>query len=471
MGQSITSVKMPKWMQLYKADIARAMEDETLSANQRRAFSSINQSMLPGEKQFMKEGTQVDLATLDDIIQNQGRRVSNLQAASDPGVMLKRETDFLDQLKRWRAEASKELPEDVNQAYNAAQQAYGEYSDKFRKGLVGSLLSHDREGNLRLADPTKLIKLFDSGSVGDVMQVAKLANTNPALKSELQKLAFAHYRSKVMEDGVTIDLKKHMAYMKPFGEGGFRELTRGFFNDREWNLIQSAGGHAKVFLDKEKALKEAGEKWTKLFGGKFAGVDDLSPQRLITMAFNTEGAHKAIGPKEMGYAMDILRKYDPDAIPAYQDAIRQSLIDKVKPNQYGPLDLNALKKIVDRNGATGKNLGVILGNDYVDKLHGVIGFLNRSDITRILPGPISSGQASIFENLRKGILGPLSHESTIAGLAGGYRKSATQAAIYEALVNPDALKSMEGFYKRLGIGVGAAGSVALLLKPEDEAND
>jgi len=488
--ESDTFVGIPDWIKKYASDIHRLANDDGLTESQRRSFAHIAGSlfntkpikktvteanpdgwMLGAPKTITKTTTkerEVDLAALDDAIIQQGHLVSRMKSAYDPGTSLSRETDLLEALKQWRAQASTLLPQETQAAHNAAQEAYGAYSDKFKNGLVGSLLSYDRDGNIRLADPTKLITLFNNGNIGDVAQVAKLANLNPTLKSELRKLAFAHYRDKVMADGVTIDLKKHTQYMRPFGEGGYRELTQGFFDPKDWKLIETAGGYAKAVVEKEKNLKKLTQEWNEAFGGRFSNVDDLSPQRLVTMAFTTEGAHKAMDPQHIQYAMHLLKKYDEAAVPAYQDAVRQKVVDMVKDQQTGELNLSTLNKILNRSGGTGKNLGVILGNDYVDKLRNVVGYLERSNIRRILPGPTSTAGASVFENLRKGILGPLSHESTIAGLAGGYRKAAIQRAVYEALTNPDALKSMEGFYKRLGIGIGAAGSTALVLKPEDE---
>lgn len=464
MPYSTTTVARPQWIAEYVDVINSASKDAALTVDQRKSFESIKDAI------FTKDA-QVDLAALDDAIVQQGRRVSDLKANSNPKnpTSIVREMGLLDNLKKWRMEVMDTLPEEANAAYVAAQRAYGEYADKFEKGLVGKLMSHNRDGDIIISDPAPLIRLFSSGDISAIRQIQTLANKSLPLKQELRKLAFAHYRAVVMDKDGVIDLAKHNKYMASVMEGGYKELTQGFFDKRDWALIQRGGGYAKVMLDKEKQLKDMEEKWKSILGGRFKTLEDVSPQRFVTMLFPTTGSHKIMEPGMVRYAMNVLKKYDPDALPAYQDAVRTYMMNRITGSS-GELSLPRLRAMVEE-GSVGKNLEAVLGEEYMTRLQNVIGYMDRMRFQRLMPGGIASGGPNILESARKGLFGPLSHESFIAGIAGQWRAQANQQALYQALTDPSSLKALESYYARLSAKMFVANYTGVLLKPEDEAND
>ncbi len=462
--RSSVTVEKPEWFNQYAKDILDATKDETLTANQRQSFNAIKNAI------FTKDDA-VDLAALDDAIIQQGRRVSMLKANTDPGVSLTRETNLLSKLKQWREEAGMNLSEEANAAYLNAQKAYGEYEDQFGKGLVGSLLSYNKDGSLILNNPTPLLNVFKSGDIAAINQLQTLANKDVGLKSELRKLAFAHYRANVIKDGV-VDLNAHEKYMSSVMAGGYKELTQGFFDKKDWALIQRAGGYAKVMLEKEQALKKLQEQWSNALGGRLATLDDVSPQRFVTMLFPTAGGHKVLEPQHADYLMKILKKYDPSMVPAYEDAVRKRVLTQISNPETKELSLSKLSTLLNE-GTTSLNLKAVLGSEYIDRLQRVVKYMQNARTDRILPGPVTTKPSPIsFETGRKAFFGQLSTEGYRMGILGGMRKWANEQALYRALTDPQALKDMEKHYARMAFGyLGANTGGLLLLRPEDEANE
>lgn len=490
--ESATFVPIPDWFKRYSNDIARMTTDKGLTPNQRAIFSRLQNSLFntKGKREVTEElnpmrgagsgprsvrhvsykSPDIDIAALDSAIVEQGHRVSSLRARPDPSTPLKRETELLEALKQWREEASSLLPKDVNDAYTAAQVRYARHQEEFRKGLVGSLLTKDGEGKYLLKSPAQLVRLFESKDIAGISQLQKLADSDPALKSELRKLAFAHYRANVMPDGV-INLDKHKDYMGPISAGGYKEFTKGFFSEKDWAQIQKAGGYAATMHEKELGLKKVQEAWNLALGGKLRSLDDASPQKFVSMLFPTKGTGKVLEPQETKYLMHILKKHDPDSVPAYQQAVRQDLMDRIVDPKTGALDGARLQKILV--GTSGLNIQEALGKDYTDRLKRVMSYIERMNDIRILPGPLAK-ELEVISGTVQAAQGPLSHGGMIRRIVKGWREHNTQRALYRALTDPDTLKSMERHYARVLFGAASAnyaGAFYGLAQEDENTND
>jgi hypothetical protein len=189
------------------------------------------------------------------------------------------------------------------------------------------------------------------------------------------------------------------------------------------------------------------------------------------MLFPTKGTGKVLEPQETKYLMHILKKHDPDSVPAYQQAVRQDLMDRIADPKTGALDGARLQKILV--GTSGLNIQEALGKDYTDRLKRVMSYIERMNDVRILPGPLAK-ELEIISGTVQAAQGPLSHGGMVRRIVKGWREHNTQRALYRALTDPDTLKSMERHYARVLFGVASAnyaGAFYGLAQEDENTND
>jgi hypothetical protein len=379
----------------------------------------------------LRAGDSIDLAVLDDNIK-QLRAILK----SDSGDFVKRKVRLsLDQLVKLRnGHLSRAHPEVLDLLTKAedAMTVYGNFVDR---SVLAAVLKQSPSGRYAIDNIGVFKHIFIEG--GEPMRaLIEIAKEQPGALQGLQAATLQLYRANVMPQGARVLTRtNHDKFVGKYEDS----LEALFPNDPN---ITRFGRLEKAVAFAEKKQKEIASMLKK---SEFGKLGHTKPEGMGKATFAAN-----INEKEVVRTIRNLRRIDPSALAAYEDAVGREVFRRI--TAPAPLDtlsqgeMPVVANITRLINEHGGKLAKIYGPNYVRNLERLARLINVNMFT--VAGKELPQDTMVGRFARAIITPPLTRRGRAQTFIEKYRTEAANELLNRAVRDPDVLQRIILNHKR-----------------------
>lgn len=395
-------------------------------------------------------GEPIDLVQVNSAISQLRRQIrvsSKGLSSEDPSVGDAKR--LLKSLVRTRNEYLAKNDPELLGAIKDAEMATRAKNRLFNRSIASRYLRETEDGDFVIDDAGVFNSIFARNNGQAARELGAILNANPQAMQATREHIYSLYKSTVFQNGVP-DPKLHRKFMDEY-----EDVISPFFTKGDMDRVRKFGRFGELVERRANELENLEKALNARLPGK---VKKLNSENIVDAIFGggkTESGATTLNIDDVKKLRRILDVGPKGLLEDTQRVFRDEISRRIRTN--GVLDAEKLGNLLDKQG---------------DKIAALGGPQYRADLKKLLSGlrmverqgeALSKGaEPTLIQFLRSSVLRPLSRAQRRITFGSKLNISHTEAALLEAVTDPDVLHALTMNMNKKLSGKNVAGILGAL---------
>lgn len=395
-------------------------------------------------------GEPIDLVQVNSAISQLRRQIrvsSKGLSSEDPSVGDAKR--LLKSLVRTRNEYLAKNDPELLGAIKDAEMASRTKNRLFNRSIASRYLRETEDGDFVIDDAGVFNSIFSSNNGQAARELGAILNANPQAMQATREHIYSLYKRTVFQNGVP-DPKLHRRFMDEY-----ENVISPFFTKGDMDRVRKFGRFGDLVERRANELQNLEKALNSRLPGK---IKKLNSENIVDAVFGggkTESGATTLNIDDVKKLRRILDVGPKGLLEDTQSVFRDEISRRIRTN--GVLDAGKLETLLDKQG---------------DKIATLGGPQYRADLKKLLSGlkmidrrgeSLSRGaEPTLIQFLRTSVLRPLSRTQRRITFGSKLNISHTEAALLEAVTDPDVLHALTMNMNKKLSGKNVAGILGAL---------